>query len=228
MNYLFAVPTLNFFGAKSLRLEYERDHLKFRPFKAGKFNKAIQRMLALYDWEVNQVQLNLLDSHDTARALWIMGEDKSALRLAVLFQMTMPGAPCIYYGDEIGLAAGDDPLCREAFPWDRKEKWDQELLTFYQQATTLRRRHSVLRTGSYEALYAKKRLFAFRRVLDDAEAIALFNTAASATQVNIELPTGAAPSYRKIWPAVNGLIIKTSQGKLTITIPAREAIVLIA
>ena len=43
-------------------------------------------MHALYDWEVTQVQLNLLDSHDTARALWIMGGDKSALRLGFLKQ----------------------------------------------------------------------------------------------------------------------------------------------
>jgi glycosidase len=52
-----------------------------------------------------------MDSHDTARTLWTVGEDESALRLCALFQMTMPGAPCIYYGDEIGMTGANDPFC---------------------------------------------------------------------------------------------------------------------
>ena len=48
-------------------------------------------MLALYAWPITQVQMNMLDSHDTARFLHQAGGDKSALRLAMLFQMTMPG-----------------------------------------------------------------------------------------------------------------------------------------
>ena len=67
-------------------------------------------MYSLYSWEVAQAQLNLMDSHDTAGTLWTVGGDESALRLCTLFQMTMPGAPCIYYGDEIGMTAGKDPL----------------------------------------------------------------------------------------------------------------------
>ena len=227
MNYLFAVPALNFFGAKTLRLDYERKNYDLRPFKAGKFSKAIRRMLGLYDWEINLAQLNLLDSHDTARALWIMGEDKSALRLAVLFQMTMPGAPCIYYGDEIGLSAGDDPLCREAFPWHLEEIWDKDLLSFYQQATTLRRHHALLRTGSYEPLYAKKRIFAFRRVLEDKEAVVLFNTGTSAARVTLNLPAAAPEFYNQVWPTPSDKTYQANQGELTTTIPPREAVVLL-
>ena len=228
MNYLFTVPALNFFAAKTLRLDYERDNYDLRPFKAGKFNKAIQHMLGLYDWQINLAQLNLLDSHDTARALWIMGEDKSALRLAVLYQMTMPGAPCIYYGDEIGLSAGDDPLCREAFPWYNKASWDNDLLVYYQQATALRHNHEVLRTGSYETLYAKKRVFAFRRVLEDQEVIVLFNTAVSPADISIKLPAASVESYSQLWPSTNGQTIQVTDKELAVAIPAREALVFIS
>ena len=65
---------------------------------------------------VTAVQLNLLGSHDTPRALTICGSDLDSLRIATLLQMTLPGAPCIYYGDEIGMAGSMDPLCRRGFP----------------------------------------------------------------------------------------------------------------
>ena len=67
------------------------------------------------DIPVAQAQLNLMDSHDTARTLWTAGGDESALRLCTLLQMTMPGAPCIYYGDEIGMTGATDPFSRAAF-----------------------------------------------------------------------------------------------------------------
>ncbi len=72
--------------------------------------------------------LNLLGSHDMARFLTLASGDKSALRLATLFQMTYPGAPSIYYGDEIGMAGGHDPANRGAFPWHKPETWDTDLL----------------------------------------------------------------------------------------------------
>ncbi len=165
MNYLFTVPAINFFAAETVRLDYEKENYDLRPFIAPDFAQAIDKMLALYDWQINLAQLNLLDSHDTARALWVMGEDKSALRLALLCMMTMPGAPCIYYGDEIGLSAGDDPLCREAFPWDDLAAWDTELLAYFRQATALRHRYPALRTGSFEVIYTKDQVYAYRRVL---------------------------------------------------------------
>jgi neopullulanase len=226
MNYLFTVPTINFFAAKTVRLDYEKDNYDLRPFSASEFAKALDHMLGLYDWQINMAQLNLLDSHDTARALWIMGEDKSALRLAVLLQMTMPGAPCIYYGDEIGLSAGDDPLCREAFPWDDDAAWDMELLTLYQQSTALRHRYPVLRTGSFEHIYAKGDVYAFRRVLGDEEAIVVFNTADSPPRLTLDLPEDGASAYTQVWPLPGGHATATDQGKLGVTVPAREMLLL--
>ena len=69
--------------------------------------------------------MNLLDSHDVPRALHTLLGDIAALKLALLMLFLHPGAPCIYYGSEAGLAGGPDgdhatgpgPGCREAFPW---------------------------------------------------------------------------------------------------------------
>ena len=84
--------------------------------------------------------LNLLGSHDMARFLTLARGDQSALRLATLFQMTYPGAPSIYYGDEIGMTGGHDPANRGAFPWHRTDTWDTDLLHEFQRLIALRRR----------------------------------------------------------------------------------------
>ena len=60
--------------------------------------------MTIYDPAIVAAQLNLLGSHDTPRILTMCGGDLDAVRLATLVQMTVIGAPCIYYGDEIGLA----------------------------------------------------------------------------------------------------------------------------
>lgn len=226
MNYLFTVPTLNFFGAKTLRLNYDRQNYDLRPFIAPQLNEAIHQMFDLYDWQINLVQLNLLDSHDTARALWILGEDKAALRLAVLFQMTMPGTPCIYYGDEIGLSAGDDPYCREAFPWHQENDWDNDLLTFYQKATTLRHENPVLRRGRFQTLLAQGNIFAFRRFLDGNEAIVIFNNYDTPFPIKLSLPEDAANSYQQKWPEP-GITQQVENFELSLLIPSMEAVVLV-
>ena len=69
--------------------------------------------------------MNLLDSHDTPRFLSCASGDKDALKLAWLFMFSYPGAPCIYYGDEIGVDGEHDPGCRKSFPWE-ESKWDKE------------------------------------------------------------------------------------------------------
>jgi glycosidase len=61
---------------------------------------------------------NMLDSHDTERLRTLCRGEWARQRQAVLFQMTYPGVPCIYYGDEVGMEGGRDPDNRRAMPWD--------------------------------------------------------------------------------------------------------------
>jgi neopullulanase len=228
MNYIFAWQAMSFFGAKTLRPTYKRHDLRLEPLDAPTFARGIEAMHRLYDWEVTQAQLNLLDSHDTARALWIMGDDTSALRLCALFQMTMPGAPCIYYGDEVGLSAGDDPYCREAFPWHAPEHWDMDLLAFYREATALRHRYPVLRTGSFQTVQAADGVYAFRRGLDGQEALVIFNAASDARTLDVPASEMATGTWIQAWPAGGEDVRLGGIGPLEVKVPARDALVLVS
>ena len=147
MNYVTTKATLSYFGSEYLH-GYSRTHLEIAPMTTKAFVQAIQDNLNNYAEEITQAQFNLLGSHDMARPLWIMGDNKNALKLSYLFMMTMPGAPCIYYGDEIGMSAGDDPACREAYPWDKPEQQDLALRQYVSKVAYFRHTHKVLRTGS--------------------------------------------------------------------------------
>ncbi len=226
MNYLFADAAVSFFGAKTLQAEHRPHEFKFKPLDGATFAEAIDNMHGLYDWQINHVQLNLLDSHDMPRALSIVGSDISALRLCALFQMTMPGAPCIYYGDEIGMAGGNDPACREAFPWQTPANWNNQLLAFYRQVTALRHSQPVLRTGNFQALHGKDEIYAFQRKLDSQCAIVVFNVGAS--PANVELTIAEADTtFKQVWPSGSGEYT-LSQHRLSVTVPARDAVVLVS
>ena len=227
MNYIFTWIALSFCGAKTLRTDYKHPHLKLKPLDASAFAQALDEMYDLYDWAINHVQLNLLDSHDMARALWLLGEDTSALRLCVLLQMTLPGAPCIYYGDEIGLSSAGDPYCREAFPWQAETRWDHDLLAFYRQACALRHRHAVLRTGTFQPLLAAGELYAFQRQLDDQAAIIIFNMAERTTTLTLPEVDVAGAAYLQAWPDNVSQYYQADQGRLTVKIPPREALILV-
>jgi neopullulanase len=221
MNYLFSKAALPFFAARTFRAFSHHEYASLRPSDARAFAAQVEHFLGLYHWQINLAQMSMLDSHDTPRALWLAGEDKSALRLSLLFQMTMPGAPCVYYGSEIGLSGGPDPGCRGAFPWEQAALWDHELLAHYRQAIALRHACPVLRIGSYECLHAAGEQFAFRRALDGAEAIAAFN--AAQTPAALTLP-GHTGKYRHVWSAPGQV---DAAGSLDLQIPPRAAVVLI-
>ncbi len=108
------------------------------------------------------VQLNLLGSHDTPRLRTVLGGDVDGVRLATLLQTTLPGAPCIYYGDEIGLEGGNDPACRGAFPWD-EDRWEHGLRESVRALLRLRSAEPALRDSPIRALGAEGGAVAFER-----------------------------------------------------------------
>jgi neopullulanase len=198
MNYIFAKNAINFFGSKSNKLnEFSHDEFKIEPIDSNQFSKSIREMINLYDWNITCSQLNLLDSHDMPRALWLMGDDQTALKLAVLFQMTMPGAPCIYYGDEIGLSSAGDPHCRGTIPWDDTEKIDNELLSFYKEAIHLRNSNEILRSGDFNEVFTENGVYAFSRENYGEQAIVIFNS--NEYDVRIKAYDIADQSIKKVW-----------------------------
>jgi neopullulanase len=223
MNYPLAMAVMGFFGARTLAENYKMDGKKLKPLTAEKFSTRIDKILSSCDWEVSQGQLNLLDSHDTARLLWMLGGDKTALKLCVLFQMTMPGAPCIYYGDEIGMNGGHEPHSRAAFPWQNENQWDTDLRQFYRNAIALRHRYTCLRSGDYRSLHAGKGIFAFGRKLGKEKKIVIFNTRKKAKQLAISTSGFAAKGeiFTTLWGEAGAY-----RAGDKISIPAQSALVM--
>jgi neopullulanase len=145
----------------------------------------MSRVLALYPVSVNRVQYNLLGSHDTPRFKTLSGGDNSAFRLATLFQMTIPGAPSIYYGDEIGMEGQHDPGCRGGFPWD-EQRWDRELRDYVRRCITLRQEHPALRRGDLFWLFADQGVVAYARRLGDEALVVVLN--GNSYPVTLNLP----------------------------------------
>jgi cyclomaltodextrinase / maltogenic alpha-amylase / neopullulanase len=192
-NYLFTKACLGFFSAGAGR--YDPNIVAgtgldpIQAMNAEDFRAAIDGLISLYPWPATTAQLNQLDSHDTPRFLTMSRADESSLRLATLFQMTYPGAPCIYYGDEIGLQGGRDPDCRRSFPW-QQSSWNQDLRAYVKRCIGLRRAHAVFRRGTFTSLYGHDGVYVFARRLDGKIAIIAFNSGNESQTFDVELPSG--------------------------------------
>jgi len=190
MNYLVTGALLGFFMKDRLDEQMYRigDYGKYlRPLDGNGFAERVDQLLGLYDPAINQVQLNLLDSHDTPRFLTTAHNDKNALRMGWLFLFTYPGAPCIYYGDEIGLDGGADPDCRKSFPWD-DTCWDHDLRDYLKKLIALRKENPALRRGSLQRLAADGDAYAYGRKLDSDSLVVAIN--ASNQTCNLDVPVG--------------------------------------
>lgn len=127
--------------------------------------------------------MNLIGSHDTMRALTLLGGEplrgrdrawqaanrlqgdqigigKNLLRLATVMQYTLPGVPSIYYGDEAGMEGYKDPFCRRTYPWGNE---DGELLSWFEWLGKMRGSLECLKNGEFEPVYAEKSTLAYIR-----------------------------------------------------------------
>ena len=95
--------------------------------------------------------MNLLGSHDTTRIKSQPRTSLDRIKLAYALMFFLPGAPCIYYGDEIGMEGGKDPDCRRTMPWEElKTRKAQPIYAFLRHLVALRRENSVLRDGKLD------------------------------------------------------------------------------
>ncbi|WP_071188402.1 glycoside hydrolase family 13 protein [Trichormus sp. NMC-1] len=186
MNYLFTGPTIAFTAGDRVNLEQVkgRDYKTHPPLFAADYAEKIEDLLKLYPWEIQLTQLNLLASHDTARLITIAGGDIASVELATLLLLTFPGAPSVYYGDEVGLPGGLDPDCRRGFP--SAENWNLEILNLHKQLISLRHKYEALRIGEYQVLYALGELYIFARTLGTEELIIAVNVGTETAKGNVD------------------------------------------
>ncbi len=177
-----------------------RDFFAERRMDAREFGEALCAMQMRYKSPVTGAQMNLLDSHDVPRFLTKCGGDLRRWKLSFLFMMTFPGAPSIYYGDELGVSGKTEPEYRRAMPWERIEE-QCGLYGYVRELAALRDCRESLRAGSFHPVPEKgDEVFAFYRegdrevcfiVLNNGEAEQVFSFPAS-KQKN---------SWRRLFPS---------------------------
>ena len=229
MNYPVARACLgHFVGDRLWHKEVARSaYQQIDTLDAQGFSTEIDRVLGLYPRPVTEVQFNLLGSHDTPRFKTLASGDNTCYRLATLFQMTYPGAPCIYYGDEIGMEGRHDPDCRRGFPWD-EELWDQELRADVQRCISLRKAYPALRRGDLTWLLARDGIVAYMRRLEGEVVVVVLNSNRSPVKLSLSveghLEEGA--HVHEVW---EGTRLRVCGGKLGVLhVPGRSGSVLVA
>lgn len=186
LNYLFNEAVMAFAVGDRVVLDLveSQSYYPYPPLDAVGYAAKIQHLLELYPWEIQLTQLNVLSSHDTARLMSIADGDQASVELCNLLLFTFPGAPSIYYGDEVGLPGGIDPDCRRVFPLEYD--WNKEILNTHKQLISLRQNYPALRIGNYQVLYAKETVYVFARILENEELIIAVNVGTESMAVNID------------------------------------------
>ncbi|MBF6594864.1 MAG: glycoside hydrolase family 13 protein [Thermaceae bacterium] len=125
--------------------------------------------------QTRQTMYTLIGSHDIPRPLWRLQGDTAKLELALGLLLTFPGAPGLYYGDEIGLDQANpyevfngDPMCRGTFPWN-ETLWNKDVLEYTRQLIKLKQTVPALRRGGLQPLEATDKLLAFKRIYQGQE-----------------------------------------------------------
>ena len=132
MNYSFTKACLDYFARGYIDAKQMAEKLSSNLMRNTK--------------QVNQMMLNLLDTHDTHRFFTEVSKDKNKLLAAIALEVMFPGAPCIYYGTEICMEGGYDPDSRRCFDWDESH-WDMNVMEMIRSLTGLRKR-AELREGN--------------------------------------------------------------------------------
>ncbi|MDR0381119.1 MAG: glycoside hydrolase family 13 protein [Oscillospiraceae bacterium] len=180
---------------------------------AVRFRCEMETLRENYPAPVFYSLMNIVGTHDTPRALTVLGVDESLygrpreeraaytlpperyaracarLKLASLIQYAFPGSPCVYYGDEAGMEGFEDPFNRRGFPWDRE---DASLTSWYTALGACRRRHEALQSGALSYLQAEGPLLAFARTAPGEYLAAVTNRAETACPCSLPWPAAAA------------------------------------
>ena len=176
---------------------------------ARKSVEALEMVRENYPPHVFRRLMNLLSSHDQPRILHELGYVRygqpgyavyrKRVQAVTAFQFAYPGAPTIYYGDEIGLTGGHDPGCRGPYPWKEDgggSYGDWSLLPFFRKLAALRRGSDLLAKGRVRMLPGGKNTIAFERALGKKRLLALFSN--SPEGQDVVLAGIAAGRYRDI------------------------------
>jgi glycosidase len=180
-----------------------------------------------YPFQAVEVMLNLIGSHDTERFLRTAGGDIRRLKLAALVQMTSPGIPHIYYGDEVAMDGGSDPDNRRTFPWEWEKNSTRSMVrSYYKHVIALRKSHPALRTGQYRSIRSEGPLFVFSREQKKDLILVLINNGPSVRSVVLDL-SSIGWADRSFRDALSGRKASVRDRSLVVELDAYEGAVLV-
>ncbi|MFC4651489.1 glycoside hydrolase family 13 protein [Lactococcus nasutitermitis] len=136
-----------------------------------------------YPKDIFYNNLNNLGTHDTERILTMVGEENNALAVGMMF--TLPGIPCIYYGDEAGLTGGKDPNNRKYMPWDTIQEAKHQL---YKDWTSKRLSENTLKHGEFSTFFTEN-VLGILRYTDDEIFLYLINPSEEDISIDFETIT---------------------------------------
>ncbi len=185
---------------------------------ATQFGDKIEALLDAYPAENIKAMYVPLGSHDTERIRHKLGSNLEKAKLAFLFQFSYPGAPAIYYGDEVGVDGDKDPDCRRAFPWNAKD-WQGDLRPWVQQLISLRKKLPSLRRGKYTRVLAEENVYAFARTLGSEKVLvaANFSDTSQIARIPVE---GLWNNSQEVRNLLNHENIGVRDGHVEVTLPA--------
>lgn len=217
MNYYgFAHPVIAFLLGKDVPAAHLVD------LSADEFVEWLDQAAASIPFANQLAQYNLLDSHDTARFLYLADGDKQALKLATTLLLTYKGVPSIYYGDEVGLSGGYDPDCRRSFPWDESD-WDHDLLSYNKQLIALRKARLELQQGDLFTLYTDQDCWAFMRYLNGQHSVVVVNRSAAR---ELQLPLAMVSGDERYHELFSGQAVQAEDGVLSLHVAEKASLVL--
>jgi len=206
---------------------------------AYKFHLKLEEIRESYPEKAWRSLFNFFDSHDTSRLITLYRNSNQIsttlkdheifdlslrhVQVSVLFLLTYPGVPSIFYGDEVGLDGGYDPACRKPFPWGRIDKKEgmffsdekyQNLFSLFKNLIDIRKRLKIFSFGTIQLVYAENDVLVYFRKFENQTALVVINrkNESSVTDLNVSnlVPNGVVfediLSNSNTAPVTNGIL----------------------
>ena len=196
-----------------------------------------------------QVSMNELSNHDHSRFLTrtnhkvgrvaqlgyeaaSQGIDVDVMREAVMMQMTWPGAPTLYYGDEAGVCGFTDPDNRRTYPWGHE---NLELIEYHKKMIRIHKEHPVFTHGSFRFLYGEHNCISYGRFDETEQIVVIFYNGTGEKNVVIPVWTAEVPNEAELETLVcteqgrvslEPVVYPVTKGELAITMRSKMGIVL--
>lgn len=184
----------------------------------------------VYPAAAYQSSQNLISSHDTARWISRQGASAGTLKAAYFLQATAPGAPMVYYGDEIGLAGQNDPDNRRTFPWSSLNGASEtELREDLSRLLCVRGSYTALSTGSWLTLDldSSSDTWAYARYNAQDTVVAALNAGATSRTVRIPVARLGVDDGDTLIDTLTGDSVAVSSGLATVSLAGRSGVILV-